>query len=141
MNINLSRRTFLLTATSTAGGLMLGIGTGLGDAKAATVVAQPWHDDDATAANEIDAWIAQHCAYYASQSTRNETRRALISDFRRDSALPIMSRKSAITLAARSIKAIREAEHAIERLNDGLDDKRTEEICHEIASVLKGEIS
>ena len=58
MNINLTRRTFLLTATSAAGGLMLGIGTGLGDAKAATVVAQPWHDDDATAANEIDAWIA-----------------------------------------------------------------------------------
>ena len=58
MNINLTRRTFLLTATSAAGGLMLGIGTGLTAAKAATVVAQPWNDDDATAANEIDAWIA-----------------------------------------------------------------------------------
>jgi isoquinoline 1-oxidoreductase beta subunit len=58
MNINLTRRYFLLTATSAAGGLMLGIGTGLTDAKAATVVAQPWNEDNAYAANEIDAWIA-----------------------------------------------------------------------------------
>jgi isoquinoline 1-oxidoreductase beta subunit len=58
MNINLSRRTFILTATSAAGGLMLGIGAAPGDANAATVVAQPWNEDNAYAANEIDAWIA-----------------------------------------------------------------------------------
>jgi isoquinoline 1-oxidoreductase beta subunit len=58
MNINLTRRTFLLTATSAAGGLMLGIGTGLTAAKAATVEAQPWNEDDGYAAYEIDAWIA-----------------------------------------------------------------------------------
>ena len=58
MNINLTRRYFLLTATSAAGGLMLGIGTDLTGARAATVVAQPWNEDNAYAANEIDAWIA-----------------------------------------------------------------------------------
>ena len=58
MNINLTRRNFILTATSAAGGLMLGIGAAPGDAKAATVVAQPWNEDNAYAANEIDAWIA-----------------------------------------------------------------------------------
>jgi isoquinoline 1-oxidoreductase beta subunit len=58
MNIDLTRRYFLLTATSAAGGLMLGIGTDLTAASAATVVAQPWNEDNAYAANEIDAWIA-----------------------------------------------------------------------------------
>jgi isoquinoline 1-oxidoreductase beta subunit len=58
MNVNLSRRTFILTATSAAGGLMLGIGAAPGEASAATVVAQPWNEDNAYAPNEIDAWIA-----------------------------------------------------------------------------------
>src|SRR5580692_4614368 len=58
MNVNLSRRTFILTATSAAGGLMLGIGAVPGEASAATVVAQPWNEDNAYAPNEIDAWIA-----------------------------------------------------------------------------------
>jgi isoquinoline 1-oxidoreductase subunit beta len=58
MNANLTRRYFLLTATSAAGGLMLGIGTDFTGARAATVVAQPWNEDNAYAANEIDAWIA-----------------------------------------------------------------------------------
>jgi isoquinoline 1-oxidoreductase subunit beta len=58
MNANLSRRQFILTATSAAGGLMIGIGTAPAIAEAATVVAQPWNDDNAYAANEIDAWIA-----------------------------------------------------------------------------------
>src|SRR5579864_982511 len=58
MNINLTRRYFLLTATSAAGGLMLGIGSDFGEAHAATVVAQPWNEDNGYAANEIDAWIA-----------------------------------------------------------------------------------
>jgi len=58
MNINLSRRTFILTATSAAGGLMIGIGAGPDIAEAATVTAQPWNDDNGYAPNEIDAWIA-----------------------------------------------------------------------------------
>jgi isoquinoline 1-oxidoreductase beta subunit len=58
MNINLTRRYFLVTATSAAGGLMLGIGAGSTGASAASVVAQPWNEDNAYAANEIDAWIA-----------------------------------------------------------------------------------
>jgi isoquinoline 1-oxidoreductase beta subunit len=58
MNTQLTRRYFLLTATSAAGGLMLGIGGGPIDANAAAVVAPPWNDDNAYAANEIDAWVA-----------------------------------------------------------------------------------
>ena len=58
MNTNLTRRHFILTATSAAGGLMIGIGGAPALAEAATVVAQPWNDDNAYAANEIDAWIA-----------------------------------------------------------------------------------
>src|SRR4051812_25534906 len=53
-----TRRHFILTAATAAGGLMIGIGAEPGVAKAATVVAQPWNDDNAYAANEIDAWIA-----------------------------------------------------------------------------------
>src|ERR1700734_3342468 len=58
MNANLTRRHFILTATSAAGGLMIGIGTAPALAEAATVVAQPWNEDNAYAPNEIDAWIA-----------------------------------------------------------------------------------
>lgn len=58
MNTNLTRRHFILTATTVAGGLMLGVGTAPMTAEAATVVAQPWNDDNAYAANEVDAWIA-----------------------------------------------------------------------------------
>ena len=58
MNANLTRRHFILTATSAAGGLMIGIGAAPAVAEAATVVAQPWNEDNAYAANEIDAWIA-----------------------------------------------------------------------------------
>jgi isoquinoline 1-oxidoreductase beta subunit len=54
----LTRRHFILTAATAAGGLMIGIGAEPGFAEAATVVAQPWNDDNAYAANEIDAWIA-----------------------------------------------------------------------------------
>jgi len=54
----LSRRHFILTAATTAGGFMIGIGAAPGRARAATVPAQPWNDDNAYAANEIDAWIA-----------------------------------------------------------------------------------
>jgi isoquinoline 1-oxidoreductase beta subunit len=58
MNANLTRRRFILTATSAAGGLMIGVGAAPAIAEAATVVAQPWNEDNAYAANEIDAWIA-----------------------------------------------------------------------------------
>ena len=54
----LSRRHFILTAATAAGGFMIGIGATAGAPSAATVTAQPWNDDNATAANEIDAWIA-----------------------------------------------------------------------------------
>jgi isoquinoline 1-oxidoreductase beta subunit len=58
MTTNLTRRHFILTATSAAGGLMLGVGGAPMIAEAATVVAQPWDEDNAYAANEVDAWIA-----------------------------------------------------------------------------------
>src|ERR1700759_736032 len=51
----LSRRHFILTATSAAGGLMIGIVAA--PAGAATISAKPW-SDDAYATHEIDAWIA-----------------------------------------------------------------------------------
>ena len=54
----LSRRHFILTAATAAGGFMIGIGAAPSRARAATVTAQPWNDDNAYAANEIDAWIA-----------------------------------------------------------------------------------
>ena len=54
----LSRRHFILTAATAAGGFMIGIGAAPRAAGAATVPAQPWNDDNAYAANEIDAWIA-----------------------------------------------------------------------------------
>jgi isoquinoline 1-oxidoreductase beta subunit len=58
MTTNLTRRHFILTATSAAGGLMLGVGAAPMIAEAATVVSQPWNEDNAYAANEVDAWIA-----------------------------------------------------------------------------------
>src|SRR5580704_19256062 len=54
---SLTRRHFIVTAATAAGGFAIGIGAAPG-ARAATVVAQPWNDDNAYAANEIDAWIA-----------------------------------------------------------------------------------
>src|SRR6201987_3648578 len=52
-----SRRHFILTAASAAGGLLIGIGAAAQDARAATVSNQPWNDND-HARHEIDAWIA-----------------------------------------------------------------------------------
>jgi isoquinoline 1-oxidoreductase beta subunit len=51
----LSRRHFILTAATAAGGLMIGIGAA--PSRAATVKTQPWNDN-AYAPNELDAWIA-----------------------------------------------------------------------------------
>jgi isoquinoline 1-oxidoreductase subunit beta len=53
----LTRRHFIFTGTTAAGGLMIGIGVPRA-AHAATVPGQPWNDDNAYAPNEIDAWIA-----------------------------------------------------------------------------------
>jgi isoquinoline 1-oxidoreductase subunit beta len=52
-----SRRHFILTAASAAGGLVVGIVAAPGSARAAMISAQPWNDN-AYAPNEIDAWIA-----------------------------------------------------------------------------------
>ena len=54
----LTRRHFIVTAASAAGGLMIGIGAPPRRAAAATVVGQPWNDDNAHDAHDIDAWIA-----------------------------------------------------------------------------------
>jgi isoquinoline 1-oxidoreductase beta subunit len=53
----LTRRHFIVASATAAGGLMIGIGVAPDHAQAAAVMAQPW-DDNAYAANEIDAWIA-----------------------------------------------------------------------------------
>ena len=52
-----SRRYFILTAVSAAGGLIVGIGAAPESARAATISKQPWSDND-HAPHEIDAWIA-----------------------------------------------------------------------------------
>src|ERR1700693_5157344 len=52
-----SRRDFIFTAASAAGGLLLGIGAAPSSARAATISEQPWDDND-YARHEIDAWIA-----------------------------------------------------------------------------------
>jgi isoquinoline 1-oxidoreductase subunit beta len=57
-DINFTRRYFIITAASAAGGLMIGIGAAPRAAHAATVSGQPWDDDHAYDPNEIDAWIA-----------------------------------------------------------------------------------
>jgi isoquinoline 1-oxidoreductase beta subunit len=53
----LSRRHFIITAVTAAGGLMVGVVVAPNRARAATVSDQPWNDS-AYAPNEIDAWIA-----------------------------------------------------------------------------------
>src|ERR1700751_3683682 len=52
-----SRRHFILTAASAAGGLVVGIAFAPDDARAATIWKQPWDDND-HAPHELDAWIA-----------------------------------------------------------------------------------
>src|ERR1700722_16592708 len=53
----LTRRDFIFTAASAAGGLMIGIGAAPDGARAATISEQPWNDNE-YAPHEIDAWIA-----------------------------------------------------------------------------------
>src|SRR5579862_9580060 len=52
-----SRRHFILTAMSAAGGLIVGVAAAPDGARAATISQQPWVDND-YAPHEIDAWIA-----------------------------------------------------------------------------------
>jgi isoquinoline 1-oxidoreductase subunit beta len=52
-----SRRHFILTVASAAGGLLVGIVAAPSGARAATISKQPWNDSDYVP-NEIDAWIA-----------------------------------------------------------------------------------
>jgi isoquinoline 1-oxidoreductase subunit beta len=54
----LTRRHFIVTAATAAGGLMIGIGAAPGPARAAIVMAHPWDDDDGYDEHDIDAWIA-----------------------------------------------------------------------------------
>jgi isoquinoline 1-oxidoreductase subunit beta len=54
----LSRRHFILTAATAAGGFMIGVGAVPRASRAATVAVQPWSDGNGYAAYDIDAWIA-----------------------------------------------------------------------------------
>ncbi len=53
----ISRRHFILTAATAAGGLMVGIIAAPGSARAVAIPDRPW-SDNSYAPNEIDAWIA-----------------------------------------------------------------------------------
>jgi isoquinoline 1-oxidoreductase beta subunit len=52
----LSRRQFVTTALTAAGGLALGVGM-LGPAQAATLSARPWNEDNKRYPGEINAWV------------------------------------------------------------------------------------
>jgi isoquinoline 1-oxidoreductase subunit beta len=54
----LSRRHFILTAATAAGGFMIGIGAAPRAARAVTVGIAPGSDENAYSPNDIDAWIA-----------------------------------------------------------------------------------
>jgi len=54
----LTRRHFIVTAATAAGGFAIGLSIAPRTARAATVVAQPWNDDHAYDPHEIDAWVA-----------------------------------------------------------------------------------
>jgi len=54
----LTRRNFLVTGVTAAGGFIIGIGALPHLAHAVTVAAQPWNDGEGHNPHEIDAWIA-----------------------------------------------------------------------------------
>jgi isoquinoline 1-oxidoreductase beta subunit len=54
----LSRRHFILTAATAAGGFLIGIGGAPRPAPAAIVTAEPWDTGNGYSPNDIDAWIA-----------------------------------------------------------------------------------
>ena len=56
MTINLSRRSFITTTLTAAGGFALGIGIGE-SAEAATLSVRPWGDEAARYPGEINAWV------------------------------------------------------------------------------------
>jgi isoquinoline 1-oxidoreductase beta subunit len=56
MTINLSRRSFITTALTAAGGFALGVGIG-DSAEAATLSVRPWGDEAARYPGEINAWV------------------------------------------------------------------------------------
>src|SRR4051812_19016773 len=56
MTINLSRRSFITTTLTAAGGFALGIGIGE-TAEAATLSVRPWGDEAARYPGEINAWV------------------------------------------------------------------------------------
>jgi isoquinoline 1-oxidoreductase beta subunit len=56
MTINLSRRSFITTTLTAAGGFALGIGIGE-TAEAATLSVRPWGDEAARHPGEINAWV------------------------------------------------------------------------------------
>src|SRR5258705_1837378 len=56
MTSNLSRRSFITTAVTAAGGFALGIGIGE-SAEAATLSVRPWGDDAKRYPGEINAWV------------------------------------------------------------------------------------
>src|SRR5471032_3359981 len=53
----MNRRDFILSISSAAGGLMIGIGAAPSGADAAVISTRPWSDNE-YAPHEIDAWIA-----------------------------------------------------------------------------------
>src|SRR5215468_5344377 len=55
-NSNLSRRQFITTTLTAAGGLALGVGIG-DSAEAATLSVRPWGDEAARHPGEINAWV------------------------------------------------------------------------------------
>jgi isoquinoline 1-oxidoreductase subunit beta len=57
-NQTLSRRRFLVTGVTAAGGFVIGLSALPRLANAVTVAAQPWNDDNDHNPHEIDAWIA-----------------------------------------------------------------------------------
>src|SRR5262249_35665614 len=56
MTINLSRRSFITTTLTAAGGFALGVGIG-DSAEAATLNVRPWGDEAARYPGEINAWV------------------------------------------------------------------------------------
>jgi len=56
MTINLSRRSFITTALTAAGGFALGVGIG-DSAEAASLSVRPWGDEAARYPGEINAWV------------------------------------------------------------------------------------
>src|SRR5882724_7106446 len=52
----LSRRTFITTTLTAAGGLALGVGIG-GSADAASLSVRPWGDEEKRYPGEVNAWV------------------------------------------------------------------------------------